>query len=754
MAQQDNTLGAPTEGLGQTVTFGAGGVRPPQKEAFGRRPMQVAMRGGEARLTAQAVDVPAASPDPTFAALMRLGGEILQPRLEQERKEAFVRGMQKAATGQAITEIVSEQPWYSQVFGSTSLVDGARAYAASAKAAQVATDLETGMEELRKLPPEAFAKHVAEVMKGSATGDSVTDAIVTQQLANHLPAVLKSQAKNHILFKQEEFGLSVSANMDATLAGVGAADVAYRNPANATDGRDVIEKELKALDAFTKPDGIPDDTFYKLSSDSVVKAINSGNFAAYELVKTSKVMDKFSPQGQAAIEQAHYRAVQRAKLDLPLEFAEQMADFMVADNDPSNTQEVIEAKAKALNEGFTRITGARVPLINMDDLSKGLANLRLTKQREAEKLAAKAERLEERAADKRERAAERAAAAREAEVKDERDIVDTAIKLADGHDLGWFTPKQLAASWALLDRKWGGTPEGREKLARVRALQASGDSTDVRYKRVTQQAIMTAAANRDVVNLYNIYQNDYLPLVRAGGTRQASALMGDGAAVMEKYHQLAGGRGLDDNLKASIGGQASLEVDKPTLGKESKEVTKALKSVSWWAKVTGSRYPMRNAEGLQRLILPRGNLETDDAVAIALDEAEAAGRLTTIAGHWWPRGEGLEDIKKVLKNPVDTAGAPAILSGELNDAFDFAVNKRLKDSGLEGEPAIVQTVVNGKPVLALTAKVRGELTAKVVNLYPKEIQSMWQEHKKPKPMQLPTPGAPTTMGQLLPDVEY
>ncbi|RPA32810.1 hypothetical protein EGC79_20400 [Shewanella vesiculosa] len=162
---KDNTLGAPTEGLGQTVTFTAsGGVGVPQLQIPDRGAVRMGTQGGAPTSSGQARQVQAAQPDPTMAALMKLGGNLLAPAVKREQETQFMQGMQRAAEGEAVKEIVDEQPWYSKVFGATSLVDGARTYTAAAKAASIATDLDSRMPEIAKRPRQGFASPVNDLL--------------------------------------------------------------------------------------------------------------------------------------------------------------------------------------------------------------------------------------------------------------------------------------------------------------------------------------------------------------------------------------------------------------------------------------------------------------------------------------------------------------------------------------------------------------------------------------------------------------
>lgn len=201
----DNSLGAPTEGLGQNVTFAYNtGRGPGQLEIGDPGRIRAGVIGGDpagGSTRAQGVQDPGANA--TLEVLMKVGESIMAPMLKQRKAEAYVAGMQRAMQGEAVTEIANEQPWYSKIFGDSDVVEGARAYASNTLAQTTVNDMEARMPELRKLgAQEAQAYFVDTVMK-SATGDPATDLAVMQSLTRTLPSLMKRQAKEHYGYQQE-----------------------------------------------------------------------------------------------------------------------------------------------------------------------------------------------------------------------------------------------------------------------------------------------------------------------------------------------------------------------------------------------------------------------------------------------------------------------------------------------------------------------------------------------------------------------
>src|SRR5262245_48675219 len=71
----------------------------------------------------------------TVDALLKMGSDVLQPQIKAAAQQQFMEGVQRASTGEAVKDIVESQPWYTQVFGPSSAVAGARAYTVATQVA-------------------------------------------------------------------------------------------------------------------------------------------------------------------------------------------------------------------------------------------------------------------------------------------------------------------------------------------------------------------------------------------------------------------------------------------------------------------------------------------------------------------------------------------------------------------------------------------------------------------------------------------
>lgn len=202
---QDNTLGAPTEGLGQRVTFAFNtpqGV--PHLDAGGAVGVRGGVQGGGTKgpgaTRATGVQAP---PNPTMDIIMRVAEPLIKQNLQKQRATAYVNGMQRAMQGEAVADIAESQPWYSNIFGDSDVVEGARAYTSHAKAQTALASMEDAMPELRKMSPTEAQSYFSKAVEGQMTGDAPTDMTLMRSLTTAMPAVMRRQAKEHYGYLQE-----------------------------------------------------------------------------------------------------------------------------------------------------------------------------------------------------------------------------------------------------------------------------------------------------------------------------------------------------------------------------------------------------------------------------------------------------------------------------------------------------------------------------------------------------------------------
>lgn len=705
MAAKDNTLGAPTEGLGQTVTFTAsGGVGVPQLQIPDRGAVRMGTQGGAPTSSGQARQVQAAQPDPTMAALMKLGGSLLAPAVKREQEAQFMQGVVRASQEEAIKEIVDEQPWYSKLFGSTSLVDGARAQTSQSKAYSVMATMEADMANLRKLDSKAMAAYSQKLLADTAnTGDAATDQLIRSSVLQALPTTLKAQAKEHLRYQQEVFLDTRGSMVDAGAKLLQEIDKNLRNPDSTRELPDVLEVKRQLTEAIARPDGVDEATFNKEVVNRAAGQILQGNFAVHDFLKETGFVEKLTPAQQVTLSEARQRAQVNARAQLPIEFLQKEAQWRALSADPDNKPEMIVQLGKELTEMYVKATGDNTDrYFSNAQYVQEFGQLEDTKRREAARLAREAEQ-------DRERRIREAAAAQGVKVNP---MVQDLSDIQQGMHMRDMKPADRKMAWKELNAS-----VSQQELQMIRANQAQVGIYDTEFKDAMNISVRAALQTNDPLKLEAAYQKYWVATINSSGDLRDTVALAyadkDVAEVMTRYHKMAGSQPADANTIAIRYTHAALpQGTKLDTAKGSKDkadlgvlqdgiVGKGLLALGRIA--GGDKFPLENPSQVLSWIKGNRNeaLEDDDAesrVTTAIKKTEGltviggfgilrSAKATSIDDYWSNRRPGEREVDK---------HAPA--AGNKHHIFRAQVDKTKAMLGIDTGLQVVQAPdINGVP---------------------------------------------------------
>lgn len=365
MAQNENSLGAPTEGLGQNVTFAfdpSSGV--PQIQLGGEGQMRGGVRGGGTVNAGgtHAIGV-TAPPNPTLDLLMRAGDAILKPYVQKAKTQAFVSGMQRAMQGEAVVDIANSQPWYTKIFGESDVVEGARAYAGHTVAQTQIAAMEDKMPELRKMEPLAAQKFFTDSVQNNLTGDAAADGSILKAMTSALPAVMRRQAKEHYGWQQEVASSNEGAAFKA------GADRLQASAKGLADGYTTPEEYKGVAMAFVRSlqpaAGRDIDSYKKSMANNLRSWAASGNFHALNAVTDTGFLDVLDEDQRIMVAKATEAGESKARNKYSMAWSDQLAEIeAVKQRPPEGTSTADLAKSiDAMNTRFKAETGSKLDFI-------------------------------------------------------------------------------------------------------------------------------------------------------------------------------------------------------------------------------------------------------------------------------------------------------------------------------------------------------------------------------------------------------
>lgn len=359
--------GAQERGPG-TFALQQPGAAPEARPATGQAVAVQAAPGRQGPgLTAPSVRV-GDSVDRTMAELVKVGQDLLAPQIKKVTQERFIQGMTAAASGQAITEIVNEQPWYSRIFGDGPLVDGARAYEVQARADRWASGLSEQMPELRKRSPGEIPGFLVESLKAFQTGDRDTDTLLQAQMVKAIPQVIKQHTKEHYQYRQEDMLAKFS---DGVLAASHLAHLAIQDPKATPEDRDAAR--LNVLAAFTPPAFMDGGAADKALPKLVGLMAEAGDFHAISTLRGAKVFEHMQPEQRLLAERAvnqfsEYHRTRGPAAGMLISHAEDIA--LVRSGKMSG--EAWRAKVAEVNAKYAATTGNPAPLVSPAQEAQGV----------------------------------------------------------------------------------------------------------------------------------------------------------------------------------------------------------------------------------------------------------------------------------------------------------------------------------------------------------------------------------------------
>lgn len=306
---------------------------------------------------------PVSSGAQLMGALLSVSKQALAPYAKKLQQQAYVSGMQQAASGRALEDIRAEQPWYSRIWGDSGAVEGARAYTAQESASRFVADFETNMVELRKMDPEGFSDAMAQRMQTYSSGDPEADATGKALMFEAMPGLIQRQTKENFKYVQEQARqtrLTAFSSSSATLQQSLSADVGMW-----TD--DQIKEMKVGYAAGLRPTpGADEEAWGKDLMSHVSELVSRGQFHAVNALQENGVMSFIPAQYRAELDAAIKQSQIVYAAEGRKEYAQQWIEMT---NDASRgirTAAEVFAFARQANAEMTHKTGNSAEVFPMD----------------------------------------------------------------------------------------------------------------------------------------------------------------------------------------------------------------------------------------------------------------------------------------------------------------------------------------------------------------------------------------------------
>lgn len=354
----ENDYGAPAEGLGQNITFSQD-LGPVREQRIARAAgLQIGVQGGNRVVQGQAPNIQGQILGKFATRLMDIAAEAEAEDFKKKQTEAFMDGMQSAATGQGVQAILKKQTSVDMMFGTgLDAVAGARQYTAQSAAADYVGRVTADKERLRTLGMGDASRHFTDAMATMTTGDKDTDQAAVGMIMNLMPKLMQQQAVDHQEFLQEKASLAFfnsAKQIGTAVQAVGAGS----DPGAAAAATEAL------MQGLVPPPGMPDSTALKAYAQAFSYAAAEGNIRFLEAAKKFGMFDKLPPELQMRAQAGLDSAANRAEEKWRVSNAKDLYELEKASRGmtPGASVNALREMQEKLNQKFQRDTGATRPL--------------------------------------------------------------------------------------------------------------------------------------------------------------------------------------------------------------------------------------------------------------------------------------------------------------------------------------------------------------------------------------------------------
>ena len=298
--------------------------------------------------------------DKTAAALFGFAETMLKPVVQEVAARKFLEGQQRAASGEALTQIVNEQPWYSKIFGPSSAVEGARQYSLDAQAAKFDAAVQNAMPTLRTTSPDELPGIIQKMSKEFQTGDQATDAQLGLRLTKVLPNLIQAHTREYYKAQQEH---AYSQRFDAAQQNATSLQIVSQDPMASDDDKQL--RQANFLQGFVLPAGVDPESHKQFVATSLTSLAEAGQFHAVNVALNSGVMQSLPPEKRLQLGRSINQFKKQHASDARDSYAKDFAQvYDRARNDPEYSAENVMQDYDALNAKYASLSGNDQPLVS------------------------------------------------------------------------------------------------------------------------------------------------------------------------------------------------------------------------------------------------------------------------------------------------------------------------------------------------------------------------------------------------------
>lgn len=297
--------------------------------------------------------------DKTAAAIFGFAETLLKPVAAEVAERKFLEGVQRASSGEALTEIVNTQPWYSKIFGPSSAVEGARQYSLDAQAAKFDAAVQQAIPTLRNTSPDELPGIIQKMSKEFETGDPTTDAQLGLRLTKVLPNLIQAHTREYYKAQQEH---AYNQRFDAAQQNATSLQIVSQDPRASDDDKQL--RQASFLQGYILPNGVDPESHKQFIQTSLASLAEAGQFHALDVAMKAGVARALPPEKRLQLERSINQFKKQHAMDARDSYAKDFAQvYDRARNDPEYSAAKVMEDYDALNAKYASMSGNDQPLV-------------------------------------------------------------------------------------------------------------------------------------------------------------------------------------------------------------------------------------------------------------------------------------------------------------------------------------------------------------------------------------------------------
>ena len=303
---------------------------------------------------------PTAPADRTFEFLATVGKQLIAPKVEEMRKSAFLTGMQRAASGEALVEIVNEQPWYSNIFGQTPLVEGARAFSVQAGVNKFIAEQDANMAQLRQMSPDQIPEVMMGAMNKLTTGDPATDTLMQGEIIKQMPDLIRRQTRENYKYLQEQ---AVEKRIGAWQGTSTSLQIASQADPGLYLPDELDRRKGNFLSSLIPTEGADLDSWASSLIDFTKGAAEAGEFHSINTMREAGIFQYMKAKDRTVVEKALSTYEKQHAASSIGNYSSRLAKLQFDAANGNLSAKEVEDEFDAIDSEYQRLSGNSQPLI-------------------------------------------------------------------------------------------------------------------------------------------------------------------------------------------------------------------------------------------------------------------------------------------------------------------------------------------------------------------------------------------------------